>query len=230
MRYAVLAVTVLSVLTTEGCGTKANSSSSNPPQCQADTKIRTELIEPPPELAGIDRIKCAGPEKFASDSSPINLFFMGNSNGLPYNVNAVENHDLQKALLMLFSTASATRLRRACVLPGTEANLKAAAQVANLENIVWLGHGADGDLIDVDGNRIPTDNLPVFKSASLVRVTFVACQTGQKREQWRQIFANSPKVNFDISDENILVTKGEDYLLGKYADSIVSCSESTTGL
>ncbi len=146
---------------------------------------------------------------------PEEILVIGNQDGL------TDFDDHIRFLIKSWNLSAAGSHRRGCLFVLSKKNLDRIAQRKNVERIVFLGHGSEGNLLTPSGDTITPESLPPMASTSIKEVHFFSCQAGQKEDVWRKVFAASSS-QLDLSRDNIAVVDSLNEL-GKIMEQIWMC-------
>jgi hypothetical protein len=186
--------------------------------CQVDKTVKKKLLEKD------ENHVCYVGENETSTDLPEIAFFVGSLEnvtstlGLPL---AEFVHYFNSGI----AAASAATHRKGCIYLGTLENLNQVSAHPGLQKIIWLGHGTDGDLISVNGDKINPAQIHHFASSQVDQVVFMATQAGKNEPLWKALFSSSLHAKFDLSNENILENNAAKTLIGPYIDALVSTCE-----
>jgi hypothetical protein len=149
----------------------------------------------------------------ASINAPELILVIGNQDGL-----SAYRSDL-KRLLTRWIGAAAGSHRRGCIFMLSSKNLARLSERTNLQRVTILGHGASGNVLSTDSDQtISPEQIATFKAKNIKKVNFYSCQAGQKLSEWERVFGQSPNVHFDISRDDVSVTKAFDEVLEMVED------------
>jgi|GEM_PF-5555708 len=119
--------------------------------------------------------------------------------------------------------AAAGSHRRGCIYVLSKENIEKLASKENVERIVILGHGNDGDLVEAIGEKtVSPRDISTFRTKNLKNVNFFSCQAGKKRQDWERIFSRSKQVRLEMSSDNIAVTSALEEL-GQLMEDTWAC-------
>lgn len=147
---------------------------------------------------------------------------IGNQDGIDQ-IMQRDPREFWRLMTLGFSAAGAARKVTACIYIANANTLQEISKIDNLQYLVWIGHGAEGNLIARDRQTITPENTPTFSSSQIKRVTFMSCQAGQKNESWKSVFKNSPQATLQLNPNNIRVDDATYTLLSTWLDDFVDC-------
>jgi len=102
--------------------------------------------------------------------------------------------------------------KRPCLYLASSASIHEVAEIPNLEGMIWLGHGANGDVSIPGFGLASPDQFPIFSTSKLRFLAFFSCEAGKKRKQWLKLFPNSPDFMVYLDKDSIPMAGAFEYM------------------
>lgn len=183
--------------------------------CQVDKTVKKKILEKD------ENHVCYVSESETTTDLPEIAFFVGSLEGVTSTL-GLPLEEFVHYFNSGIAAAGAATHRKGCIYLGTLENLNQVSTHSGLQKMIWLGHGTNGDLISVSGDKINPTQVHHFVSTQVDQVVFMAAQAGNQAAVWKALFSSSPRAKFDLSNENILENNAAKTLIGPYIDALVS--------